>query len=71
MCIAPFLGPSRAVCIGVLYHKWNTVAKGLIKQIVGLLVIGSALGFLITMSFQQFAPSITVTTTIITGHFLR
>ncbi len=69
MCIAPFLGPSRAVCIGVLYHKWNTVAKGLIKQIVGLLVIGSALGFLITMSFQQFAPSITVTTTIIARTF--
>jgi uncharacterized hydrophobic protein (TIGR00271 family) len=69
MCIAPFLGPSRAVCIGGLYHKWKTVAKGLVKQIVGLLAIGSALGFLITMSFQQFAPSITVTTTIIARTF--
>jgi uncharacterized hydrophobic protein (TIGR00271 family) len=69
MCIAPFLGPSRAVCIGGLYHKWKTAAKGLVKQIVGLLAIGSALGYLITMSFQQFAPSITVTTTIIARTF--
>jgi uncharacterized hydrophobic protein (TIGR00271 family) len=69
MCIAPFLGPSRAVCIGGLFHKWKTAAKGLVKQIVGLLLIGSTLGYLITMSFQQFAPSITVTTTIIARTF--
>jgi uncharacterized hydrophobic protein (TIGR00271 family) len=69
MCIAPFLGPSRAVCVGGLYHKWKTAAKGLVKQIVGLLAIGSALGYLTTMSFQQFAPSITVTTTIIARTF--
>lgn len=71
MCIAPFLGPSRAVCIGGVYQKWNTVAKGLVKQIVGLLAIGSTLGFFVTMAFQQFAPDITVTTEIIARTFPR
>jgi len=69
MCIAPFLGPSRAVCIGGVYQKWKTVAKGLVKQIVGLLAIGSTLGFFVTMAFQQFAPGVTVTTEIIARTF--
>jgi len=71
MCIAPFLGPSRAVCIGDVYQKWKTVGKGLVKQIVGLLAIGSVLGFFVTMSFQQFAPGITVTPEIIARTFPR
>jgi len=69
MCIAPFLGPSRAVCIGGVYKKWKTVGKGLVKQIVGLLAIGSTLGFFVTMAFQQFAPEVTVTTEIIARTF--
>jgi len=69
MCIAPFLGPSRAVCIGGVYQKWKTVGKGLVKQIVGLLAIGSVLGFFVTMAFQQFAPGITVTPEIIARTF--
>lgn len=69
MCIAPFLGPSRAVCIGGVFQKWKTVGKGLVKQIVGLLAIGSTLGFFVTMAFQQFAPGITVTTEIIARTF--
>jgi uncharacterized hydrophobic protein (TIGR00271 family) len=69
MCIAPFLGPSRAVCIGGVYRKWKTVAKGLVKQIAGLLAIGSTLGFFVTMTFQQFASGIIVTTTIIARTF--
>jgi hypothetical protein len=43
--------------------------KGLAKQMVGLLAIGSTLGFLATMAFQTLAPGITVTTTIIAGTF--
>jgi uncharacterized hydrophobic protein (TIGR00271 family) len=71
MCIAPFLGPSRAVCIGGVYQKWKTASKGLVKQTVGLLAIGSTLGFFLTFAFQQFAPDITVTTEIIARTFPR
>ena len=35
MCVAPFLGPSRAVCIGGIFRKWTTVGRGLAKQIIG------------------------------------
>jgi len=33
MCIAPFLGPSRAVCIEGIYKNWKTVSRGLVKQL--------------------------------------
>ncbi len=65
MCIAPFLGPSRAVCIGGVYKKWKTVGKGLIKQTAGLLAIGAPVAFLVTVSFLRLAPGIAVTPTII------
>ncbi|UCB61306.1 MAG: DUF389 domain-containing protein, partial [Candidatus Bathyarchaeota archaeon] len=61
MCIAPFLGASRAVSIGAVYKNWNTVRKGLLKQILGLLAIGSPLAFLVTLAFTQFLPDIIVT----------
>jgi uncharacterized hydrophobic protein (TIGR00271 family) len=64
MCVAPFLGPSRAVAIGLIYHKWKTVAKGLAKQVVGLAIIGSVIGFLTTLTFDTFLKGIVVTTTI-------
>ena len=61
MCVAPFLGASRAVCIGGVYKKWKTVVKGLIKQIFGLLVIGSAIAFLVTITFSYLTPEIIAT----------
>ncbi len=61
MCAAPFLGPSRAVCVGWVYKKWKTVIKGLIKQLLGLLVIGSTIAFLVTLAFSHFMPEIIVT----------
>ena len=61
MCIAPFLGASRAVSVGAVYKKWNTVGKGLLKQILGLLAIGSTLAFLVTLAFSHFLPDIIVT----------
>ncbi len=61
MCVAPFLGPSRAVCVGGAYKKWNTVGKGLLKQIFGLLAIGSTIAFLVTVAFLRLAPEIIVT----------
>jgi uncharacterized hydrophobic protein (TIGR00271 family) len=69
MCIAPFLGPSRAVCIGSVYKKWNTAVKGLIKQTLGLLAIGSPVAFFVTLTFLHLAPGITVTPTIIARTF--
>ena len=61
MCAAPFLAPSRAVCVGWVYKKWRTVAKGLIKQLLGLLAIGSTTAFLLTLAFLHLIPEITIT----------
>lgn len=61
MCVAPFLGPSRAACVGGIYRKWKTAGKGLIKQLFGLLVLGSATAFLVTAVFMHLAPEITLT----------
>ncbi len=61
MCIAPFLGPSRAVCVGWVYKRWKTVVKGLIKQLLGLWAIGSTTAFLVTVVFFRLAPEIIVT----------
>jgi uncharacterized hydrophobic protein (TIGR00271 family) len=69
MCVAPFLGPSRTVCVGIVYRKWRTVGRGLVKQLAGLLVIGSTLAFFVTLAFLRLAPEITVTPTIIARTF--
>ncbi len=61
MCAAPFLGPSRAVCVGWVYKKWKTAVKGLIKQLLGLLAIGSTIAFLVTLAFLHLIPEIMVT----------
>jgi uncharacterized hydrophobic protein (TIGR00271 family) len=61
MCAAPFLGPSRAVCLGWAYKKWKTFVKGLIKQLFGLLAVGSTIAFLVTLAFLHLIPEITVT----------
>lgn len=61
MCIAPFLGPSRAVCIGCVYKKWRTVVRGLAKQLFGLLAMGSTIAFFVTLASLRFMPGIIVT----------
>ena len=61
MCIAPFLGPSRAVSVGAVYKKWSAVGKGLVKQILGLLALGSTLAFCATVAFSYLLPEIIVT----------
>lgn len=48
MCVAPFLGPSRAVCIGGLFRNRRVFLGGLIKQLFGLLIVGAGLAYLIT-----------------------
>jgi len=69
MCVAPFLGPSRAVCVGAVYKKWKTFGKGVAKQILGLLAMGSALAFFVTVAFFHLAPGIIVTPEIVMGTF--
>ncbi len=60
MCVAPFLPPSRAFCIGWIYKKWKIVGKGLFKQLFGLLA-GSAIAFLVAVTFSLFLSEVAVT----------
>jgi len=48
MCVAPFLGPSRAVCIGALFRDRRIFLGGLFKQLIGLLLVGTTCAYLIT-----------------------
>lgn len=48
MCVAPFFGPARAVCIGGLFFDRKIFFGGLIKQIVGLLLFGAGMAYAIT-----------------------
>lgn len=65
MCVAPFLGPSRAVCIGALFRNRKMFLGGLIKQILGLLVVGAATAYLITVLLRGTVPGIEVTKEIL------
>jgi uncharacterized hydrophobic protein (TIGR00271 family) len=49
MCIAPFLGPSRAVCIGALFGNRRILLGGLAKQLVGLIVVGGGIAAVMTL----------------------
>jgi len=61
MCVAPFLGPSRAVCIGGLFRNRKVFAGGLIKQIVGLLVVGTVTAYVITVLLRDTTPGLEIT----------
>lgn len=61
MCVAPFLGPSRAVCIGGLFRNRNTFFRGLIKQIFGLLILGSGTAYLVTVWMIGYVGEVAVT----------
>ncbi|MEE8163304.1 MAG: hypothetical protein V3T92_04745 [Anaerolineae bacterium] len=52
MCVAPFLGPSRAVCIGGLFRNRKIFLGGLVKQLFGLLIIGTGMACAITALLQ-------------------
>ncbi|MDY7039560.1 MAG: DUF389 domain-containing protein [Chloroflexota bacterium] len=65
MCVAPFLGPSRAVCIGGLFRERRVFWSGLVKQLVGLLVIGAGLAYVMTVLLQASVPGIEVTPEIL------
>jgi uncharacterized hydrophobic protein (TIGR00271 family) len=61
MCVAPFLGPSRAVCIGGLFRNRKTFFRGLVKQIFGLLILGSGTAYLVTVLLINYMGGVAVT----------
>lgn len=61
MCVAPFLGPSRAVCIGGLYLDKRVFWNGLVKQLFGLFIVGVGLAYLITSLLINTVPGIEIT----------
>lgn len=61
MCVAPFMAPSRAVCIGLLFRNWKVFAAGLAKQVLGLLGIGAGVAILITSLLQSTVGDLSIT----------
>lgn len=61
MCVAPFLGPSRAVCIGGLFRNRKVFVGGLLKQIVGLLAVGTVTAYVITVLLRDTTPGLEIT----------
>ncbi len=56
MCVAPFLGPSRSVCIGGLFRNRKVFLGGLVKQLFGLLIVGVGMAYVITALLQVSVP---------------
>ena len=65
MCVAPFLGPSRAVCIGAVFRDGKTVLGGLVKQLLGLFVVGAGLAFVTTVLLRSRVPGVEITPEIL------
>ena len=65
MCIAPFLGPSRAICIGGLFRDRSIFFGGLVKQLLGLLIVGSGTAYLLTALLRAGVPGIGITPEIL------
>jgi len=65
MCVAPFLGPSRAVCIGGLFRNRTIFLGGLFKQLFGLLIMGVGMAYLITSVLRASVPGVGVTPEIL------
>jgi uncharacterized hydrophobic protein (TIGR00271 family) len=65
MCVAPFLAPSRAVCIGALFRNRRVFLGGLFKQVFGLLLVGTATAYVITFLLRDTVPEIELTKEIL------
>jgi uncharacterized hydrophobic protein (TIGR00271 family) len=61
MCIAPFLGPSRAVCIGGLFRDRRVFLGGLVKQLFGLLIVGGGNAYLVATIMRAISPGVGIT----------
>ncbi len=64
MCVAPFLGPSRAVCIGGVFRNRNVFLGGLVKQLFGLLLLGAGTAYLTTVLLRAGVPGVGLTAEI-------
>jgi len=65
MCVAPFLGPSRAVCLGGLFRNRRVFLQGLAKQLFGLLIIGAGIAYAITTILRASALGVEITPEIL------
>ncbi len=65
MCVAPFLGPSRAVCIGGLFRNRSVLLRGLIKQLLGLLLVGAGLAYVVTALLRATVAEVVITQEIL------
>jgi uncharacterized hydrophobic protein (TIGR00271 family) len=65
MCVAPFLTPSRSVCIGALVRNRRTFLGGLLKQVLGLLVVGTVIAYVIAIVLQASVPDVGITNEIL------
>jgi uncharacterized hydrophobic protein (TIGR00271 family) len=65
MCVAPFLSPSRSVCVGALYRNRKVFVGGLLKQVLGLLAVGTGAAYVITMLLRHSVPGIGITQEIL------
>jgi uncharacterized hydrophobic protein (TIGR00271 family) len=65
MCVAPFLGPARAVCIGGLFRNQRVFFDGLVKQLFGLLIVGAGIAYAITALLRATVPDVGVTPEIL------
>jgi uncharacterized hydrophobic protein (TIGR00271 family) len=60
MCIAPFVGPARAVSIGLVYRSPKTFSKGLAKQILGLSLVTVPVACALTTILDLLTPFISI-----------
>jgi len=65
MCVAPFLGASRAVCIGGLFRNRRVFLVGLVKQLFGLLIIGAGVAYIVTVLLHDSIPMVEITPEIL------
>lgn len=65
MCVAPFLTPSRSVCIGALFRDRRVFLGGILKQVVGLLIVGTFTAYLITLVLRATVPGVGITQEIL------
>ena len=65
MCVAPFLGPAQAVCIGGLFRDRRVFLGGLSKQLFGLLIVGAGMAYVITALLQASVPEVGITPEIL------
>jgi len=65
MCVAPFLGPSRAVCIWGVFGDRKALLRGLGTQLFGLLVLGTGMAFIATVLLRATVPGIGITSEVL------